>query len=118
MKWYVVKIVFNIICGDNHATQFDEQLRLIAADNTVMAFCKAEEIGRSEEETFYNTQQDLVQWKFINVAELYQLRTLTDGAELYASTREEDEPCNYINIVHQKASNLRESSMNQALQFS
>ena len=32
MKWYLAKVVFRIICGDGeHAAQFDEQLRLIAA---------------------------------------------------------------------------------------
>jgi hypothetical protein len=118
MEWYVAKLVFNIICGDKHAIQFDEQLRLIAADGTAMAFRKAQKIGREEEETFLNAQQQLVHWKFIDVAELYQLRTLTDGAELYASTKEENEPCNYINIVHHKAANLRESSLNQGIAVS
>ena len=118
MEWYVAKIVFNIICGNKHATQFDEQLRLIAAEDNAMALRKAQKIGRQQEETFFNVQQERVQWKFINVAELYQLRTLTDGTELYAGTREEEMPCNYINTVHQKAANLLESSIGKALQLS
>ena len=34
MNWYLTKIVYQIICGEgNHTAQFDEQLRLIAADD-------------------------------------------------------------------------------------
>ena len=41
MKWYLAKIVFQIICGDGkHTAQFDEQLRLIAAADEDEAFGK------------------------------------------------------------------------------
>ena len=33
MKWYLVKIVYQVVTGDGaHSPQFDEQLRLIRAD--------------------------------------------------------------------------------------
>ena len=81
MNWYLTKIVYRIICGQgNHTAQFDEQLRLIQAASHEEAFEKATSLGEKEEDKFYNEDQKLVQWKFINVAELYKLSGLLDGA--------------------------------------
>ena len=46
------------------------------------AFYKAQQTGKKEEETFYNLKQELVQWQFINVSELYKIGEMIDGAEL------------------------------------
>ena len=93
MNWYLAKIVYRIICGDGHHTaQFDEQLRLIAAQHEEEALTKASTIGRQEEEVFYNDRQQLVQWKFIDVAELHTLNDLIDGAELYSQIKETGDP--------------------------
>ena len=82
MSWYLTKIVYRIICGQgNHTAQFDEQLRLIEADSSQEAFEKATTLGQKEEDKFFNEEQKLVQWKFINVAELYKLSGLLDGAD-------------------------------------
>jgi hypothetical protein len=54
MNWYLAKFVFRIICGDgDHSPQFDEQLRLVAGNSKEEAFRKAREMGRKEEETFF-----------------------------------------------------------------
>ena len=56
MNWYLTKIVFRIVCGEGkHTPQFDEQLRVIAADNKEEAFYKARAIGKDEEEFFKGT---------------------------------------------------------------
>src|SRR5438270_12850567 len=116
MKWYLAKIVYRIICGDgNHAAQFDEQLRLITAFDKDEAFEKACNIGRSEAETFYNNKQELVQWQFVNVSELYRLQQLIDGAEVYSRIPEVDDADAYINFVHHKASSLQQKVTHQLL---
>ena len=47
MNWYLAKIVYRIYCGDGeHTGQFDEQLRLIAAETKEDAFHKAQTIGQ------------------------------------------------------------------------
>src|SRR5688572_7277484 len=98
MKWYVTKLVFQIICGTgNHTAQFDEQLCLIEAANEDEALIKATDLGIGKEETFYNHRQELVQWKFINVSELYQL-TLTDGVEVHSRINEVDDDFAYTNL--------------------
>lgn len=116
MKWYLAKIVFQIICGDgNHTSQFDEQLRLIAAGNEDEAFEKATTIGKNEEEDFYNLKQQLVRWQFVNVSELYHLSELIDGAELYSRINEVDDAESYITFVHRRAEAIQRKHAHQLL---
>src|SRR5258705_13702389 len=91
MHWYLAKIVFRILCGDGqHMAQFDEQLRLVSANDKDEAFHKAQQLGVLEEDTFFNKKDQLVQWKFINVCELYRLSELIDGAALYSRVDEKE----------------------------
>jgi hypothetical protein len=107
MSWYLSKIVFQIICGDgDHVAQFDEQLRLIAAETRDEAFFKSQEIGSKEEESFYNSRRQLVQWKFINVSEVYRLHELIDGTEVYSRIEERDDAESYIHFINQKANRI------------
>ncbi len=116
MKWYLAKIVFQIICGDgDHTAQFDEQLRLIAAPHEDEAFEKAIQIGRNEEDSFYNLKQQLVRWQFVNVSELYCLSELIDGAEMYSRINEVDDAEAYITFVHRRAESIRTKHTHQIL---
>jgi hypothetical protein len=118
MNWYLAKIVFRIVCGDgDHLPQFDEQLRLIGANSKEDAFHKAQSMGKKEEETFLNRKEQLVQWQFINVSELYRLSELIDGAELYSRIEEKENAEAYIYTVNQKAANLFISQTHQLLQL-
>lgn len=108
MSWYLAKMVFRIICGDgNHTAQFDEQLRLISSRSKEEAFHKAQLLGVKEEEMFFNQHQQLVQWQFISVSELYLLHELIDGAELYSRIEEKEHADSYMHIVHKKADQIR-----------
>lgn len=116
MKWYLAKIVFRIICGDgNHAAQFDEQLRLIAAQDGDEAFQKASAIGRNGEDSFYNLKQQLVRWQFVNVSELYRLSELIDGAEMYSRINEVDDAEAYVTFVHRRAESIQRKQTHQLL---
>ncbi len=118
MNWYLSKIVFRIVCGNgDHTPQFDEQLRLVSAETKEEAFRKAQQMGKKEEETFYNRKQQLVQWQFINVSELYRLSELIDGAELYSRIEEKDNAGQYIQVVNQTADSIVFSSSHQLLQL-
>lgn len=118
MNWYLAKMVFRIICGEGeHTPQFDEQLRLVAARNREEAFNKARDMGQEEEETFFNRKQQLVQWQFINISELYRLSDLIDGAELYSRIEEKENAEAYIYTIHQKAGNIVGDESNQLLQL-
>ncbi len=106
MNWYMAKIVYRIICGEgDHTPQFDEQLRLIQADNEVAAFEKARAIGERDQESFLNQKKQLVQWKFINVVELYGL-SLTDGAEMYSRVQETEHAASFIDTINKRANHI------------
>ena len=108
MNWYLAKVIFRIGIGpEENASQFDEHLRLIQADNFEEAFVKARMIGITEEDNFINNQEQLVKWEFVNVAELIPLKELSDGLEVYSQIHETEEARSYIHAVHQKAATLQ-----------
>lgn len=112
MNWYITKVVFAIKQEGNESTsQFDEQLRLISAEDSEEAFLKARAIGLNEEDCFYNEKNKQVRWEFINVSEVMSLNALEDGAEVYSRIHETDEGSNYIHFVHMKAIGIRLSSV-------
>lgn len=116
MKWYLAKIVFQILCGDgNHTAQFDEQLRLIAACNEDEAFEKASAIGKDAEDSFYNLRKQLVRWQFVDVSELCHLSELIDGAEIYSRINEVDDGDAYITSMHRRAESIRRKHTHQLL---
>ena len=97
-------MVYQIICGaGEHAPQFDEQLRLIVAENLEVALRKAHAMGTREQDSFLNQKNDWVRWKFINVSDLYPMNQLIDGAEIYSRIEEVDNADAYISFVHQRA---------------
>lgn len=118
MSWFLAKIVYRIICGEgNHTAQFDEQLRLIEAEDETAALEKAKKIGDQEQEIFLNQQQKLVHWQFVNVSELYKISELIDGAELYSRVEETERADLYIETVHKKAAYLRSNILQKFFQL-
>lgn len=87
MDWYLVKLVFQIVTGSDRL-QFDEQVRLVWADETNWALEKARVLGWLEQCQFRNHDNQLVHWKFIEVACIHKLQGLDDGAMLCSFTVE------------------------------
>lgn len=119
MKWYLAKIVFQVIvAGAEQPARFDEQLRLIAATSKEEAVSKAQQLGVSEEDTLVNVNNNLlIKWKFINLSMLYQLKELLDGAEIGSATHEPDCVDSYISMIHHKAALIRDSDTLELLQL-
>ncbi len=114
MNWYVSKLVFQVICGSGqHTPQFDEQIRLVHAEDALHAFHKARLLGEGDQlaQTEPNTAN--VQWKFIDVTELLPLRLNADGAEIYSVIKEETEAALYIRTVQRSAGQLLQQSLHQ-----
>lgn len=110
MNWYLSKLVFRIICGDGrHKAQFDEQLRVIYAEDELHAFQKARSIGEREcmEEHIIRR----VQWKFIDVSELLPLSDFIDGAEIYSKITEEENADLYIRNTQKRAVQLLQEGL-------
>jgi hypothetical protein len=118
MNWYLAKIIFQIICGNgNHTPQFDEQVRLIIAEDETEALMKAKKIGETEQDSFFNAGRRLVQWQFIDVAELYKLSHLLDGAEVFSRIQEYDHADAYINLVRNRAARLQRTESQKILEL-
>jgi hypothetical protein len=92
MNWFLSKLVFQVFCGSgDHAPQFDEQLRLIYAEDELHAFHKARLLGEGDCLTDESIPCLAVKWKFIDVTELYPLHHTTEGAEISSTIKEESE---------------------------
>jgi Domain of unknown function (DUF4288) len=118
MNWYLAKIIFRIVCGEgDHTPQFDEQLRLVLAENNEQALNKAYAMGRQEADCFMNQRQKMVEWQFIDVTELYRISELIDGAELYSRIQEADNAETYMELMHQRAAFIRQNHSHSCLQL-
>ena len=105
MQWYLVKLVYRIVCAGHHnqPAEFDEQIRLINAEDELHAFQKARLIGEKEGELKVECAGSVMCWKFIDVCELHQLDTCIDGAEMYSQIRVQDNADAYIRDTQKKA---------------
>jgi hypothetical protein len=107
MHWYLAKIIYQVICGEGeHTPQFDEQLRLIQAVDAEAAYQKAKQIGEMEQHSFIDQRHQLVQWQFINVADLYAMKSEMDGAEVFSRIVEIRDPSGYIVDIHKRSGKL------------
>jgi hypothetical protein len=112
MNWYIAKLIFRIISGDgNHNAQFDEQLRLIVADNEALAIEKANNVGTAGQDSFLNAKKETVRWEFLGVTEVNSISGLHDGAEIYYRLREVDDADAYIEAIRRKADLFRFTSI-------
>jgi hypothetical protein len=111
MNWYLAKLVYQFICGTGmHSAQFNEQLRLIVAEDGLHAFYKARLIG--ERETLDITNDGMnIKWKFIDVVEILPVDNLSDGAELWSFMIEDVNAEQYIRATKQKAISLLQEGM-------
>lgn len=88
MNWYLVKFVFQIMNGAKSTVQFDEQLRLVRADEAEWALEKANVLGWLEQSSFKSGYGSQVAWKFAGIADIQNINRLYDGAQLHGNTVE------------------------------
>jgi hypothetical protein len=107
MNWYVTKLIFRILSGDgNHPAQFDEQLRLVQADDEKSAFDKATSIGLGIQDSFKEAQKQTVRWEFVDVTEVNIINQLADGTELHYQIHEAPDADLYIAWAHHRSALL------------
>jgi hypothetical protein len=107
---FLVKLSFHVISADGRFSQFDEQLRMVAAENSEIAILKGRGIGRTEQGTISDANNVNLHWKFIDVTEIYELDELGDGEQLYSTTLETD-AASYIPYLRSKAMELQAKSL-------
>ena len=107
MNWYLAKIIYQVISGDGlHTPQFDEQFRLIKADELEWAWEKAQVVGRMGESIFQNDKAEDVHWKFITVEDVNLIQELEDGSQIYSRTEEPEDMEEYIQLTTTRAERL------------
>ncbi len=112
MEKYLAKLIFNInIDNGNDASQFDEQIRIIASHSLEDAFYKARVIGKKEEETFLDSDNKLVTWQFIDVLEVYPLGEVKDGEQVYSNTHKIKDTGSFIKFIRQKSMEIQAKNL-------
>ncbi|MBX3163407.1 MAG: DUF4288 domain-containing protein [Bacteroidetes bacterium] len=111
MKKYLAKLIFNVNIENSAHTEFDEQIRMIEAHDLESAFLKARNVGRREEESFINNSNQLVNWTFIDVSEIYLLDTIKDGEQVYSNTRKIKDSHSFISYVRQKSMEIQAKNL-------
>lgn len=112
MEKYIAKLMFNInIDNGNDASQFDEQIRIVESQSLEDAFYKARIIGRKEEETFLDRDNKLVSWQFIDVADVYPLKEMKDGEQIYSNTHKIQDAGSFIRYIRQKSMEIQAKNL-------
>jgi hypothetical protein len=105
MNWYLAKLIFQIQRNSTDGdSQFDEQWRMIRADEVEWAYEKASVIGKLEESCFLSEHEENIEWKFIEVSDIIQIGSLSDGMKILSHTEEPDDVKNYLRMVKLNAS--------------
>ncbi len=102
MAWYISKIVFRIVIDEKPTSQFDEQIRLVEAENMEEAFAKAQQIGLREQETFLSVNQQECKWTYLGTTHLNPLNALQDGVQFFSLTNDAEEADSYANFVMER----------------
>jgi len=118
MKWFLVKYIYEIISGvGNYKAQFDEQMRLVKALSVGDAFGKAERMAQQLHLPFTNQKGETVQWKFLGIADLYEIDRPDDGAEVSSTVHEPADVKSFLDFVDKRKMYLMNRLDNTELQL-
>ncbi len=118
MNWYLATIIYRIICENgNHTPQFDEQVRILSAEDKLDAFHKARRIGHQEQDSFFNQAEKPVRWQFVDVTSLVKMDNNSDGAEIFSRVHEIENAELYLKKINQYAAAILEDSLQEIPQL-
>lgn len=112
MNQYLVNIVFRIESPVERIAQFDEQFYLVQAGTATAAYEKALLRAQAEEGSVNNINGIVLQWKFVGITRLTQLKNISGTEEILSNTRETHLPQAYVDHIKEKHEALI-SSLNQ-----
>jgi len=87
MKSFTAQIIYRIDCEGQPTDQYEEQWRLVYAEDENAAVAQAREAGRSEEATFIDRHGRTICWKMLAVKDLQPVE-LKQGGLLFSQLRE------------------------------
>ena len=105
MKWFLVKYIYEIVCENGkYNLQFDEQLRLMMAENKQDALRKAACSAEHFQPSFENCKGEKISWKFVCIADLHEISAPGDGVEITSVLHEPNDLGSFMaEIDKQKA---------------
>lgn len=87
MKSFTAQIVYRIECDGQHTDQYEEQWRLVFAENEEQAVIEARNSGLGEETTFVDRHGRTIYWRMLAVKDLQPVE-LVNGGLLFSMVRE------------------------------
>jgi len=87
MRSFTAQIIYRIECEGLPTDQYEEQWRLIYADDEQTALTKARQAGKDEESTFIDRHGRTMCWRLLAVKDLQPIE-LTNGGLLFSMVRE------------------------------
>lgn len=87
MQSFTAQIIYRIECEGLPTDQYEEQWRLVYADNEEKALMEARETGKNEEATFIDRHGRTMCWRMLAIKDLQQV-DLTNGSLLFSTVRE------------------------------
>lgn len=87
MKTYVAQIIFSIKCTEVKSEQYEEQWRIVFAEDEREALKEAKKIGVAEESTFIDRHGRPITWVMVAVKDLQQV-DISHGTQLFSMIKE------------------------------
>ena len=87
MRSFTAQIIYRIECEGLPTDQYEEQWRLVYADNEEDALVIAREMGKNEDATFIDRHGRTMCWRMLAIKDLQPVE-LTNGGLLFSMVRE------------------------------
>ncbi len=87
MQSYTAQIIYRIECDGHPTDQYEEQWRLVYADNEEHALSEARETGITAETTFIDRHGRTIDWRMLAIKDLQPV-DLQHGGLLFSMVRE------------------------------
>ena len=87
MKSFTAQIIYRIECEGLPTDQYEEQWRLVYADDEDRALTEARKAGKNEESTFIDRHGRTMCWRMLAVKDLQPV-DLVNGGLLFSMVRE------------------------------
>jgi hypothetical protein len=87
MKSYTAQIIYRIDCDGQFTDQYEEQWRLVFAQNEQEALIEARKAGINEETTFIDRHGRSIFWRMLAVKDLQPIE-IKNGGLLFSMLRE------------------------------
>src|SRR5690606_9623608 len=87
MKSFTAQIIYRFLCEEVFTEQYEEQWRIVFADDERAALKEAQALGRSEECSFNDRHGRTIVWEMIAVKEIQEV-PIQHGALIHSTVKE------------------------------